>query len=153
MTERNMADDAKRVADLYPELFHYTTVRAFENIYTSRKFWATHYEDLNDSSELRRFRLKVSKFVTPIIREILEKRMQSDTQIATKVYSHGGLDAVVDQEAAERLDILHRVNFGKRGFRETFICSFCAHGAQSYEAKQGLLSQWPGYGTGGGVAI
>ena len=148
-----MADDGNRVSDQYPELFHYTTVCAFEKIYNSQTFWATHFEDLNDRSELRRFRLKLIGFVAPIIREIFHKRMQCDTQFGKKVDSHGGIDAVVDQEAATQLDVLDRNTFGEGGFRDTFLCSFCAHDAQSYAAKHGLLSQWRGYGTGGGVAI
>ena len=92
------------ISDQYPELFHYTTVPSFEKIYTPpRKFWATHYEDLNDSSELRRFRLKVSEFVAPIIRGIFDNRMQCDREFATEVSNHGGIVTMVDQEAAKQL--------------------------------------------------
>jgi hypothetical protein len=148
-----MADDVKHVSDQYPELYHYTSVPAFEKIYKSRTFWATHYQDLNDSSELRRFRLKVSEFIAPDIRNVFDKRMQRNTQLADEVDRHGGIDTVVEQEAANQVEVLHRETFGERTFRETFICSFCAHSVQSDEATHGILSQWRGYGTDGGVAI
>jgi Protein of unknown function (DUF2971) len=141
-----MVEEIERVSKQHPELFHYTTVAAFKSIYESRQFWATHYEHLNDSSEFGRFRLNVTEFIKPIIREkkkIFDDSIQHDA---------GGIDALVCQEAAMHLDTLHRTTFGERGFRETFICCFCAHGP-SYEAANGLLSQWRGYGTGAGVAI
>jgi hypothetical protein len=37
-------------------------------------------------------------------------------------------------------------------YQETFLSSFCGH-TDPYEAGQGLLSQWRGYGAEGGVAI
>lgn len=136
-----MIDD--RVSDQHDELFHYTTVPAFESIYKSRTFWATHYEGLNDSSELQLFRRKLDNSIRPIIREILAKQG----------YSAGDIDTRVKQDAAIHLDDLHRLTFGERGLRDTFICSFCTHDAGSAEARHGLLSQWRGYGVDGGVAI
>ena len=50
-------------------------------------------------------------------------------------------------------DMLHRQTFGEAGLQDVFICSFCAHKQDSYEANHGLLSQWRGYGVDGGVAI
>ena len=141
------------VSDELPELFHYTTVDAFENIYKEQKFRATHYEDLTDSSELKQFRLKVLEFIYPIILETFEKRMQSDAQFSKQVNSNGGIKIIVDQEAAMHLDILHKNTFGKRGHHETFICSFCNHTKETHEASHGLLSQWRGYAAGNGVAI
>jgi hypothetical protein len=151
--ERNMDNDEKRVSHEYAELFHYTNVSAFEQIFRSRELWATHYRDLNDSSELHRFRLKVSKFIAPLMREILRKRMPRNAQVFENLDRHGGMDAVVEREAEIQVDVLHRNTFGEGALGEgTFICSFCAHAADSPESKHGLLSQWRGYGLGG-VAI
>lgn len=148
-----MGHDAPRVSEEFPELFHYTTIPAFESIYASQTFWATHYSDLNDSSELLRFRLKVHELAAPIIADIFRKRMQCDTRLTNEVTRRGGIDAVVNQEAEQHLNTLHRVTFREDFFRETFICSFCAHAARSYESENGLLSQWRAYATGGGIAI
>lgn len=146
-----MADEEK-VSEQFPELFHYTTVSAFENIYKKKSFWASHYEDMNDRTEFARFRLKVRDFIRPRIREIFYRRIQRDVEIATDVDKHGGIDVVVDKEAERLLDRVHSHTFNKHMYKETFVISFCAH-TQPYEAKNGLLSQWRGYGAGGGVAI
>jgi hypothetical protein len=149
---RNMTKNENPVSKEFPKLFHYTSVSAFENIYKEQKFRATHYEDLNDKSELKRFRLKVYEFIRPIIRDIFDERMQRDTQDALKIDKDGGLETVTNQEAAMHLEMLHGHTFGKPE-SEPFVCSFCGHDVESYEARNGLLSQWRGYGTDGGVAI
>lgn len=140
------------VSEEFPELFHYTTVSSFESIYKTRTFWATHYEDLNDSTELGRFRLNVCDFIRPIIHETLIVWMQQLAEIAKDVEKRGGIETVVHKEANTLLDALHENTFGELTFGETFICSFCAH-INDYQANHGLLSQWRGYGADGGVAI
>jgi hypothetical protein len=152
MMERNMAEDENIVSEEFPELFHYTNVSACENIYKTRQFWATHYEDLNDNTEFERFRLKVREFIRPIIWEIFDKKMQCSAEFTMDVNRNHGIDIVVDQEAEKLLDRLHSHTFGKHMYKETFIGSFCAH-TLPYEARHGLLSQWRGYGANGGVAI
>lgn len=141
------------VADKYPELFHYTTVDAFESIYESGSFWATHYEDLNDLSELQCFRNIAKEHAFPLMKNICKNAMPNNSQFDHWVHSVGGIENAVRQELDKRLGIFHMDAFGERGFPGPFICSFCAHKAHSDEDKDGLLSQWRGYGTGGGVAI
>lgn len=148
-----MPDSPKLLSDDIPELFHYTTVDAFKSIYKERKFWATHYKDLADSTELEQFKKKLGEFIQPTMQEIFDERMRNDAQSADLVNSHGGINAVVKQEIATQLDNLHSNAFGDPGLPDTFVCSFCTHESGSYEARHGLLSQWRGYGTGGGVAI
>jgi hypothetical protein len=94
----------------------------------------------------------VYEFIRPIILQTFNKKRACNTQIATKIEEDGGIDTVIDKEAAMYLDLLHRHTFGKTGM-EPFVCSFCTHDSQSYEAKHGLLSQWRGYSANGGVAI
>jgi len=147
-----MASDEKSVSKEFPELFHYTNVSAFKNIYKTRQFWATHYQDLNDNAEFARFSLKVREFIRPIIREIFDRQMQRNAEFATGVSRYGGIDVAVDKEAEDLLDMVHSHTFAKEMYKETFICSFCAH-RLPYEARHGLLSQWRGYGAYGGVAI
>jgi hypothetical protein len=147
-----MLDNENHVSKEFPELFHHTNVSAFTNIYKEKIFRATYYEDLNDKSELRRFGLKVREFIHPLIRKHFCTRMQSDLQFSKTVNRDGGIDTAVDQAAAMLSDKLHEVTFGKRAF-EPFVCSFCAHGTESYQATHGLLSQWRAYAEGGGVAI
>lgn len=106
---------------------------------------------MNDITEFTRFRLKVRQFIRPIIRDIFDKQIQRNSESATG-FSYGGTDVAVDKEAEDLLDTVHRHTFGKEMYKETFICSFCGH-TQPDEARNGLLSQWRGYGAGGGVAI
>ena len=47
---------------------------------------------------------------------------------------------------------MHRITFSERGLSGPFLCCFCGHTGK-YEAEHGLLSQWRGYGAGGGVSI
>src|SRR5208337_1138447 len=133
LKEFNMADNEKIVSKQYPKLFHYTNVSAFENIYKTQQFWPTHYQDLNDTTEFARFRLKVREFIRPQIREIID-------------------DSLVEKEAERLLDKIHSHTFSKYMYKDTFLSSFCAH-KKPYEATHGLLSQWRGYGAKGGVAI
>ena len=127
-----MIDNDNPVSKDFPELFHYTNVSAFSNIYKEKIFRATYYEYLNDKSELRRFKLKVRECIRPLIRKHFCMRKQSDMQFSKAVNRDGGgIDALVDQEAAMLSDKLHEVTFGE-GVYEPFVCSFCAHGAESY---------------------
>ena len=75
-----MINNDKPLSRDFPEVFHYTNVAAFENIYKEQKFWATHYEDLNDASEMKRFNLKVYDFIRPIIKELIVNRMLCNAQ-------------------------------------------------------------------------
>lgn len=148
-----MADNENIVSKQFPELFHYTKMSAFESIYKTQQFWPTHYEDLNDSTEFARFRLKVREFIRPKIRKIFDKRIQGSAEIAVDVNGQGGIDVVVDEEAERLLDTVHSNTFSNHMYKETFVSSFCAHNIPSYEASHGLISQWRGYGADGGIAI
>ena len=151
MTE-NEHLDFKEFFDLFPEIFHYTNVSSFIGIFKEQILCAKYYEDLNDRSELGRFRLKVCEFIRPLIRQHFAMKMQRDLQFSKAVNQDGGIDVVVDKEVAMFLDNADQITFGKQAF-QPFVCSFCAHSKDSYEAKNGLLSQWRGYATDGGVAV
>jgi hypothetical protein len=147
-----MSNCENKVSEEFPELFHYTTVSAFENIYKTRQLWSTHYKDLNDVTEFARFKLKLFKYITPKSREILNKYMQCDAGIAAEVEKQGGIDTVVHNDAESLLSLLHDTMFKKDMYKETFVCCFCAHKSTTDEARDGLLSQWRGYAADG-VAI
>ena len=147
-----MGSTEHSVSKDFPELFHYTNLPAFKKIYESPKFRATHYEDLNDTTEFTRFRLKVEQSICPIIRNILERQIQRDKKYAIHVSRYGGIERFMDEIAKDLINKVHNHTFNKNMYKETFICSFCAH-TQPDEVKDGLLSQWRGYGEGGGVCI
>jgi hypothetical protein len=142
----------KIVSERHPELFHYTTVAAFKQINKSRQLWATHYADMNDSSELARFRQQVIKHTSRFIPEILQNCLPSDAP-SMPAEQKGELESKIYRESIALVERLHQKTFGECGLPETFICSFCAHPTQLPAVQHGLLSQWRGYGAGGGVAI
>jgi hypothetical protein len=47
----------------HPELHHYTTFVGFEGIIKSQSLWASHFSDLNDSSEVMLIREPLSRAV------------------------------------------------------------------------------------------
>jgi len=143
----------KLVSSKHPALFHYTSVDAFRSICEGHRLWATHYQDLNDGSELQQFRGIVSEAIVPDLRTIFQDRVEADAEFAERVRRNGGIKAVVDQEAAMWLDNLHRNTFGPGAFENTFIFSFCAHAPDSYAWRHGLLSQWRAYGNGAPIAM
>lgn len=151
--DHNVTNDLKLLSKEFPELFHYTNISAFENIYKTQQLWPTHYEDLNDTTEFKRFKKNVCDYIRPIIRDHFVRKMNGSKENTMAVNSHGGIDDVVDQEAEKLLDQVHRLTFSKNFYKETFVSSFCAHTQQTYESKHGLLSQWRGYGEDGGIAI
>jgi len=140
------------LADNCPKLFHYTTVDAFKSIYRSGSFWATHYQDLNDRSELQCFRRIATKHAFPIMKKMCRNEIGNNAQFSEFVRRVGGIENAVSQELEKLLDIFYANMFGERGFPGPFISCFCAH-KDKYSAENGLLSQWRGYGAGGGVAI
>ena len=147
-----MADHEEKVSNRFRELFHYTNLAAFGNIYKTQQFWATHYEGLNDSAEFSRFRLHVSDFIRPKIREIFDKKTWRTATILEDINRLGGVDFFVRHETERLLNKVHSHTFGRHMYKDTFIASFCAH-TQPDVTRHGLLSQWRGYGADGGIAI
>ena len=65
----------------------------------------------------------------------------------------GGAPRVAEGDADRLVQILYEKIFAG-GLAVPFIASFCSHvDDQTYEKKHGLLSQWRGYGKGGGFCI
>ncbi len=143
----------KKVSKQFPELFHYTNLTAFKKIYETNIFRATHYKDLNDSSEFSQFRLKVHEFIRPKIQTYLARIRRQDVEIERQISERGGIDSVAEENAIRHVDTMHEHTFNERMYKQTFVCSFCGHLMPSYEASHGLLSQWRAYGVSDGVVI
>ena len=104
-------------------LYHYTTLEGLKGILETQTLWATHFEFLNDSSELKVFK---EKFLN-VLRE--DPRIRTDFESLIK-----SLQKVIEKE-------------------EIYITSFCHEPKDPYTQKNGLLSQWRGYGCCGAAAI
>lgn len=140
------------VSEKYKSLFHYTSVGGLNGILKSKSLWATNALYLNDATEIKIAQNFLEERLFPITKEILGKITEADPKALEKMnLKYGGL------EQASRILSSNHVASLYRGFYKAtlgiFITSFCSHDDDSYVYENGLLSQWRGYGQGGGYAI
>ncbi len=76
----------------HPELHHYTSIAGLEGILASRTLWATHFQELNDSSEVihlqKPLTSAITQFAIPSVRQILRE----NRQLAAGVMASGGIE-------------------------------------------------------------
>jgi len=145
--ERDNEIAAADLAALHPELHHYTGLDGLRGIVTNNTLWATHFSHLNDSSE-------VTTLKVPMIDELLSQTniLDSAAQYSNRRSRHGAsLNSYVKKEVSIFVEAMFDTAFRKtevtEPLAEAYIFSLCAHSPyQSYEAQNGLLSQWRAYG-------
>jgi hypothetical protein len=138
----------QKTSEVYSKLYHYTTWEGVQGILESNNLRATNYKFLNDYSEIILFKEKLVSLVHPYVLEGFEDLMKHSPEIKQKILDHGGLDKVVQHDAEGHVDILYNA-LGD----EIYILSFCGPPEKPNMINNGLLSQWRGYGTGGGAAL
>jgi hypothetical protein len=147
----SVADPA--FAHSYSELHHYTSYEGLSGILESQTIWATHFFHLNDSSEVSLLRDPLTEAVKRRFLRALIDRQRTSVRLRMFLRKHGGALRVAEGDADRLVQILYEKIFGG-GLAVPFIASFCSHeNDQTYEKKNGLLSQWRGYGKGGGFCI
>jgi hypothetical protein len=129
-------------------IFHYTDATGLHGILSNESLYATDYRYLNDATEASSLR----SHVMPIFeREIgtITKNLVDNKFLKEEYYKDLGAQADILQ--AEKL----YASFSRAvdNVSPFFVLSFCRHSDDSYEFKNGLLSQWRGYADGGGFAI
>lgn len=129
-------------------LFHYTRTESAFKIIDSGMLHATHWKYLNDASEMEMIKPLLRKVFTEEFEEEGEKLMKIGVLRRALIEEHGR--GVFADEANRMVDIAYRVT---KDVVPVFISSLCRHDEGSDEAKDGLLSQWRGYGTDGGCAL
>ncbi len=125
------------------ELFHYTGISGLKGILESQTLWATHYKYLNDEEEIIHFKPRMEKLILSILEQVNHDRQLSFSPEDLKI------------EAAKIVDCFYNVLLGDKSnppLAEPYITSFCRADNENVE-KHGLLSQWLGYGQGGGYAV
>jgi hypothetical protein len=141
----------------HPELHHYTTREGLEGIWRSNSLWATHFANLNDSSEMVALKEPLERSLEIPIRRHLLKRSRESFKIKRAIRKSGGLEATVTQSVRDFIEGNYAVAFTghqKLPLAEPFFCSLCSHAEDHrYERVNGLLSQWRGYGGRGRYAI
>lgn len=139
----------KTVAEEYPELMHYTSDAGLTGILTSGCLWATDARHLNDVQELTHFfdaRLRALSIpeIVKALREIARNPAK-----AANIVLEGGIDHLARVQAEQSCNGLREVVLN---INRPFIFSLCG----SHDPRvlhNGLLSQWRGYGQGGGYAL
>lgn len=137
-----------KTSEVYKKLYHYTTWDRLQGILETRTLWATNYKFLNDYSEIVLFRDKLISLIYPYAREAFEKLIKQSPHIEKKIREKGGLELVIQHDAEVVVDNLYRATGD-----EIYILSFCGQHENPKTNNNGLLSQWRGYGTGGGAAL
>jgi hypothetical protein len=141
----------------HPELHHYTSLSGLEGILRSRTLWATHFQHLNDRSEVTHLEAELTKAVAARALPILNRLRESNRRILGESRIAGGAAEYARRHAKTLVGSFYRVAFTGgtvEPMAVPLILSFCSHSrGQDYEQENGLLSQWRGYGEGGGYCI
>ena len=138
----------QKTSEVYKKLYHYTTWEGLQGILETQTLWATNYKFLNDYSEIILFKDKLISLIHPYVLEGYEKLIKHSPGAKQKIYKEGGLRKVVQHDARGLIESQYAA-LGD----EIYILSFCGQPENPNIANNGLLSQWRGYGTGGGAAL
>jgi hypothetical protein len=140
---------AKKVSEEYGEVFHYTSGPGLEGIIKSQQLWATHIMYLNDSEEyIGFFDKRLPALLERPVREAVTE-VSGRPGAKKRIKSAGGVDAMIKGLKEDMRKSMRSVSLR---LNEPYITAFC--GSKVHQAhNDGLLSQWRGYGSGGGYAI
>jgi len=138
----------QKVSEVYERLYHYTNWDGLVGIVQSKTLRATHCKFLNDYSEIVLFRNKLISLLLPHVREACEELIKQFPNIEQNIDQIGGLGRVVQHETEGIVNAQYEATGD-----EIYILSFCGQHKNPYINSNGLLSQWRGYGTGGGFAL
>ncbi|MCX5805306.1 MAG: hypothetical protein NT010_04450 [Proteobacteria bacterium] len=138
----------EKTSDIYEKLYHYTTWDGLLGILKTQTLWATHYKFLNDYSEIVFFRDKLVSLILPYVREAYEKFVKQSPHIEEKISRKGGLGQIIQHDA----EVVVGAQYRATG-HEIYILSFCGQHKNPHINNNGLLSQWRGYGSGGGFVL
>jgi len=136
------------ISKIYENLYHYTTWGGLQGILATQSLWATHYKFLNDYSEIVLMREKLISFLEPFVHRAYLEAMDKKPKIKEKIKKEGGLGKVIEHDTRVTVDAQYEA-IGE----EIYILSFCGQNNDDFINKNGLLSQWRGYGVDGGVCI
>lgn len=135
----------------HPELFHYTSAAAFENIVRSNSFWASHYEDMKDKTEVKGLRHKLPPAIAATYDAIVARH--HTTRIARRLWKKDGKGLGT---AKDFVNALYGATFDKMAPTglDAFVTSFSTHaGDGDFEREHGLWSQWAEYASPDGFCI
>lgn len=127
-------------------LMHYTDASGLHGIISNKTLWASHTSFMNDTEEIVGF---YSRVLPKILRQELKQLVVDSKDFAEKVKDASGLGIdLIDYTVETWIENLAPL----RKAQNYFVTSFCT-ATDEWISKNGLLSQWRGYGEDGGYAI
>jgi hypothetical protein len=135
----------------HPELFHYTNAAAF--IVKSNTFWASHYRDLADQTEVSLMRSRLPPAIAPRFDEIVSAMKL--TRIQRRLWKKSGAALGT---ARDFVNSLYGATFDNTSdvvtAMDAFMTSFSTHAADGdFEREHGVWSQWRDYAGPDGFCI
>lgn len=153
----------KSLAEVHPELFHYTNAKGLMGIIESQSIWATNYRYLNDSTEIKFFLQDcLPDFLRSINEEYLDELISKNGNAQLLINQQGSREKIISSYIRDTLDATEKILLGSQNpgdaLAEPYIVSFCTAPKSDDPfhkrvRKHGLLSQWRGYGRDGGYAL
>jgi hypothetical protein len=135
----------------HPELFHYTGAHAFASIVRSNSFWASHYQDMDDTKEVLRLRTALPPAIAARYDEIVGAFKTDRTARRLWKKGGGGLGT-----ARDFVNGLYGATFDKKAPTglDAFVTSFSTRaGDGDFEREHGVWSQWRDYAGPDGYCI
>ena len=131
-------------ASRFPELYHYTELNGLKGIVTTNTLWATHFAYLNDRTEMQSLREPMILAIqSTVIRRLRERSVNRAAWRAFRARTN------IQAEVDAFVKAVFQTSFEPgptQPMAEAYLTSFCTHAPGSYEAHNGLLSQWRAYG-------
>jgi hypothetical protein len=142
----------------HPFLYHYTNGAGLEGILRSGNLRATHYQHLNDPTEITFIKEGLIPYTTEAIHPVVWECYLKGEPYQTHIRRANGVAQLARDLATNWIDALFRATLepihGEPPAFEPYVLSFCAHDSdEPVIQRNGLLSQWRAYGAEGGYAI
>ena len=163
MSDNSASTDRVRepkVSEVYPELFHYTSIAALQGILQSNTLWATRATHLNDTSELTIIWPMVEKTIIESLSQEFLSLISAMPDIGARFGECGGVSEVALKDGQMLTSLMRKYFQGEEEdavIKPPYITSFTTHcgddGESEYRRRHGVLSQWRAYAMCGGVAI
>lgn len=135
------------VCAAHKEVIHYTSAVGLQGIITSKALWATHFSFLNDHEEVVGF---FDRVLPGILEPVFEEYVARADDLRTNVRDAFRLG--VDLRGEWLRDFIEKCKEAEVQSSDHYVFSFCG-ARDAWISRNGLLSQWRGYGHDGGYAI
>jgi hypothetical protein len=138
-------------AETHADLFHYTNFNGLRGIITSNCFWSMQFDHLNDTTEINILKQPLASSLAERFRVLLKRLQRERFSVKHAVKKTGmSLMETAVYQAGRLVEGFYQSSLTTPFERSVYITSFCTRMNDIYSRENGLLSQWRGYGSGGG---